>query len=137
MKIKFIVSKQNYRYCLYFIRRTFPRWLISIFDTGPGVFMIPQNYFMGTVCRDLITASSNCLSMILNLFQFSIFHLAENRSITDDGLSISEVTAIAILNLSLVILQMPDLLLPSLPKVTFLDLSYCNRISRGAAKYVR
>ena len=117
------------------------RWLDwQFYDTGPGVFMIPQNYFMGIRVQGFDNRQLKLLIDDLEpVSNLRYLHLAENRGITDDGiLQLARLPQLQFLNLSSCDITDAGLaFLPSLPKVTFLDLSYCNRISRGAAKYVQ
>lgn len=117
------------------------RWLDwQYFDMGPGIFMIPRNYFMGIRVQGFDNRQLKLLIDDLEpVSNLRYFHLAENRSITDDGtLQLARLPQLQFLNLSSCDITDAGLaFLPSLPKVTFLDLSYCNRISRGAVKYVR
>jgi len=117
------------------------RWLDwQFYDTGPGIFIIPRDYFMGIRAQGFDNRQLKLLIDDLEpVSNLRYLHLAENRSITDDGiLQLARLSQLQFLNLSSCDITDAGLaFLPSMTKLTFLDLSYCNRISRGAAKYVQ
>lgn len=117
------------------------RWLDwQPFDTGPGIFIIPEDSFLGIRAQGI--DDNNFVQLVRELSSVSCLrylYLAENRGITNKGvLNLENLTQIEYLNLSSCDITSEGLaFLPSLTNLKFLDISYCNRISEKAAQYIQ
>ena len=110
------------------------------FDSGPGIFRIPSDVYLGIRAQGLHDADIrelvNNLKPIENL---RYLHLAENRGITNDGMSaVGSLRQLRYLNIGACDINNQGMdFLSSLVNLEYLNLSYCNRITEKAAVYVQ
>lgn len=128
---------------LYLQRKDKPssRWLDwQEYDRGPGIFNISEDQVLGIRAQSIDDISIKQLvresAEVKNL---RYLYLAENRAISDKGiLNLSGLPQLEYLNISACDITSAGLaFLPSLSRLLFLDLSYCNRVSNKASIYVQ
>ncbi len=115
-----------------------PDW--QDYERGPGYIGLPADHDLGIRARMLNDDSLRLLvNEIKDLPNMIYLNLAENRGISSEGLEVLKtLRGLTILNLSSVDLTntgLPHLL--ALPRLTHLDLSYCNRITDTGLKTLR
>ena len=117
------------------------RWLDwQPFDFGPGIFLIPEDSFLGIRAQGIDDdALFQLVRELSSVSCLRYLYLAENRKITNKGiLNLEKLNQIEYLNISSCDITSEGLeFLPSLTNLKFLDLSYCNRISEKAAQYIQ
>lgn len=110
------------------------------FDQGPGLINLDQEYEycvrarniddtdLAALCRSLV----NCKTVIF-------INLAENRNVTEIGIAhLASLPWLTRLNLSSCSIHNSSLgVLSSLKKLSYLDLSYCNRISDEGLRHLK
>lgn len=109
-------------------------------EQGPGYISLPTAHQVGIRARMLNDDDLQTLVNEIRAIPGLVYlNLAENRRITTDGLqALKALRELEILNLSSVDLTnagLPHLL--ALPRLTHLDLSYCNRITDTGLKTLR
>lgn len=110
------------------------------YDSGPGIFRIPDSVFLGVRAQGLHDAEIrelvNDLKPIDNL---RYLHLAENRGITNDGMAaVGSLRQLRYLNIGACDINNQGMaFLPNLVNLEYLNLSYCNRITEKAAPFVQ
>jgi Leucine-rich repeat (LRR) protein len=112
----------------------------QIFDRGPGIFHIPAGMEAGVriqhinddTLRQLVQDLLPCLSV-------HFLDLSENRKVTDQGIEhVGRFTQLTSLNLSSCDITKVALgYLKTLPRLQYLNLSYCNRINQYSVPALR
>ena len=109
-------------------------------DTGPGVVSLPEGHEYGfrihtSDDQDLATL----VKELVGLQPVTYANLAENRKITGDGVELLKAfPRLAYINLSSCGLSNEDIAhLQAFTHLTTLDLSYCNRLTGLALKFLR
>ncbi len=117
------------------------RWLDwQPFDSGPGIFSIPEDFLLGIRAQGIDDgALMQLVQELSSVHCLRYLYLAENRKITNKGIiNLQNLPQIEYLNISSCDITSEGLaFLPSLTNLKFLDLSYCNRVSEKSAQYIQ
>lgn len=110
------------------------------FDKGPGRFSIPPSNEVYLRVKNIDDDDLYTLvKAVYSLSTLTTLNLAENRNITDEGLSrLAALVGLTSLNLSSCSITNRGLAsLVDLKKLEHLNISYCNRVSDEGLRYLK
>ena len=117
------------------------RWLDwREYDRGPGIFYIPDNFYLGVRAQGLHDSDIRKLVEDLKPVEnLRYLNLTENRGITNDGMdAVGALRQLRYLNIGACDINNQGMdFLPKLVNLEYLNLSYCNRITEKTAPYVQ
>ena len=118
-----------------------PRWLNwQEYDRGPGIFHIPGNLFLGVRAQGLNDDTlKQLVEELAPVSGLRYLHLAENRGISNNGAAyLAKLKQLRCLNIGACDINSQGMsFLSSLTNLTYLNLSYCNRINEKMAPFVQ
>ena len=109
-------------------------------ETGPGPIALPENQEYGFRVHNIGDRDlKNLVAEIAEISPLTYINLSENRKITEAGLAyLSGFSDLVYLNLSSCGIKNDGMAhIQDLPNLVTLDLSYCNRLTGPALKYLR
>lgn len=110
------------------------------FDSGPGIFNLDESLALGIRAQGFTDdLMQQLVEELIDVPGLRYLHLAENRNVTNRGVGFLRLLPqVRYLNISSCDVNSEGLqFLPSLENLEMLDISYCNRISGAAGKYVQ